>query len=404
MAKKKSSAQIKRNLKRAEARGEVYVPPSAEDHDDDYDETTEQIDNNARRKNKSSDDTPKPTLDPAMVARREIALKLEVTLKELEEDNDLKAKDRRSEKRKAKALAAEEAGIPADELLEWFDGIKAAEKGTKTKDGKKMSNPSNDEQHKLNPYIAFVGQLSFKTTKEALYSHIQKALASEKLKVSPETLKIRLLTDPKTKKSRGMAFVEVYEPEILYALLKLHHTMLEDRRINVERSAGGGKEGKKAKIDQFRKDQQSFMENQVKQMLQEYIDRKELMEGELDETAILVCTRHSPVIVQAALNLYVEKGGRDMDNPSAFFTFLITKVAEEGVPEVKAPDNRREHFRSRSNNKRQREEPSSERKTDLLRKSSRFAQEGVDLSTSEPNGADLSSIFPSYKRGRGRGH
>jgi hypothetical protein len=197
-----------------------------------------------------------------------------------------------------------------------------------------------------------------------------------------------------------MAFVEVDDPEILYALLKLHHTMLDDRRINVERSSGGGKEGKKGKIEQFRKDQQVFMESQVKQIVQEYIDRKELVEGELDETAILVCTRHSPVIVQAALNTYVEKNGRDMDNPSAYFTFLITKIADEGVPETATVDNRRENFRERS--KRPREETRSRPNTDWL-KQSELAKEGVDMSASEPGRADLSSIFPSAKRGRGRG-
>lgn len=57
---------------------------------------------------------------------------------------------------------------------------------------------------------------------------------------------MRLLTtkpDPKSKdppKSRGIAFLEVASSEAMQACLKLHHSSIQNRRINVELTAGGG--------------------------------------------------------------------------------------------------------------------------------------------------------------------
>jgi RNA recognition motif-containing protein len=377
---KKSSAQIQRNIKRAEARGDVYIPPPPKP------DQALAMNSNATAG------------DPGTVSRQKIAQALQKTLAALEKNQDIKAKDRRSEKRKAMAIATEEADMPAEELLLWLEG--QITNKHKIESDKKQKGKSPDDQRRIIPYIAFVGQLSFSTTKGMLYDHIFQAMANERLRVTPETLRIRLLTDPKTKKSRGMAFVEVFDPEILYALLKLHHTMLDNRRINVERSTGGGKEGKKDKIDQFRKEQQDYMLSQVKQIIQEYISRKEVSEGELDDTAILVCTRHSPVIVQAALDTYVEKNGREMDNPSAYFTYLITKLAEEGIAPTKTSKER--HSKDSESRKRPRGEPAKETPTPSIRQASEFAKHGVDMSVSEHK-TDLSSIFPSSKRGRGRG-
>ncbi|GKY94085.1 hypothetical protein MPSEU_000375000 [Mayamaea pseudoterrestris] len=379
---KKSSAQIKRNLKRAEARGDVYVPPTSAT---------------------KVEASPNKGGDSSLDARRATAQKLYDTLKALESNPDINAKDRRSEKRKAMAIANEESGMAAEELLDWF-GI---ERKTNNKSDSTSKIQANEKVPNLRhsrhiPYIAFIGQLSFTTTKEMLYEHIHKALANEKLHVTLDTLRIRLLNDAKTKKSRGMAFVEVFDPEILYALLKLHHTMLDSRRINVERSTGGGKEGKKEKIELFRKDQQAFMLSQVQQIIMEYNSRKEIAVGELDDTAILVCTRHSPVIVQAALDLYVEKSGRDMDNPSAYFTFLITKMAEEVVDATQDTSERQRMGGDREHRKRPRGQSATETPLLSLKQDTDFARSGIDMSVSE-SGGDLSLIFPSSKRGRGRG-
>lgn len=67
---------------------------------------------------------------------------------------------------------------------------------------------------------------------------------------------MRLLTtkaDPKSNqppKSRGIAFLELPSSAAMQACLKLHHSLLQGRRINVELTAGGGgkSEGRQEKI------------------------------------------------------------------------------------------------------------------------------------------------------------
>lgn len=42
-------------------------------------------------------------------------------------------------------------------------------------------------------------------------------------------------------RSKGMAFVEVEDAESAYQCLSLHHSRLDGRLLNVERTSGGGK-------------------------------------------------------------------------------------------------------------------------------------------------------------------
>lgn len=219
---KKSNAQIRRMQMRAEKRGEEYVAPEAPPPSD-----------NA----KSSDDTPSKKM-------MTVAQKLHKELMAIQNNDELRAKERRSQKRKAEAIAAEKAGCSAEEMQQWMEENQVLleqqlETAKKDKASNKDSNEEPQPQH-TTPYIVFVGQLAYTTTKEALRKHIQTELSSE-FEITPETVKIRLLTDAKTKKSRGMAFVELSNPELMYGCLRLHHTLLDGRRLNVERSAGGRK-------------------------------------------------------------------------------------------------------------------------------------------------------------------
>ena len=77
------------------------------------------------------------------------------------------------------------------------------------------------------------------------------------------SLKVRLLTDAKTKRSRGMAFVECETAEALYACVACHHAHLDGRRVNVEKSAGGGKATKKDKLKRHRERQDAKIEESV---------------------------------------------------------------------------------------------------------------------------------------------
>jgi RNA recognition motif-containing protein len=148
-----------------------------------------------------------------------------------------------------------------------------------------------------------------------------------------------------------MAFVEIQDdPELMYACLKLHHTTLNGRRINVERSAGGSKnsEHRKSKIQNFRNEQTKYMDNVIDTMFQEYIQRGEIQkDGELDAGVIALCKLHSPSVVQTTLERYVESNGRDMDNPSAYFTHLIGKIAVDPWESSKDDDRSKKQPRKR---------------------------------------------------------
>ena len=82
-----------------------------------------------------------------------------------------------------------------------------------------------------------IGNLGYKTTREEIQKHFTEAAGS------PPS--VRLLTTKPTKageaaKSRGIAFVELADSTAMQACLKLHHTSIQGRTINVELTAGGG--------------------------------------------------------------------------------------------------------------------------------------------------------------------
>lgn len=86
-------------------------------------------------------------------------------------------------------------------------------------------------------FILFVGNLKYTTSREAIAAHFA---------ACDPPPSIRLLT-PKPKpgstqraKSKGCAFLEFTHRNALQQALKLHQSMLEDRMINVELTAGGG--------------------------------------------------------------------------------------------------------------------------------------------------------------------
>ncbi|KAL7569307.1 hypothetical protein ACA910_016850 [Epithemia clementina (nom. ined.)] len=336
-------------MKRAEARGETYV----------YTECSASIESKSNNggtneeKEKCEDVLDRKILDNQVSPTHEEKLAAAETLhRELERvqsDASLKSKDRRSAKRKAEAIAAEASGSSVDELLRWYSQHQKQQQEEQLGNKESPSKITKSRTiQKRNPYIVFVGQLSYDTTKDELFRHFQKELGRDH-EVTQETLSIRLLTDKKSKKSRGVAFVEVSDPELLYACLKLHHTFLQGRRINVERSAGGktGSEARKSKIQKLRSDQTDHFNTVIDAVIKEFYENGSIQKGELDDGVVALCKRHSASVVQAALELYVEKHGCDMDNPSAYFTFLLCKLAEEGVFEKQSNDEKHIEHSSR---------------------------------------------------------
>ncbi|KAI6008366.1 hypothetical protein F5J12DRAFT_768170 [Pisolithus orientalis] len=103
---------------------------------------------------------------------------------------------------------------------------------------------SGEESGKSNQrFILFLGNLKYTTTAETIRGHFSAC-------DPPPT--VRLLTPklstskPPTKlitKSKGCAFLEFENKHALQRALKLHHSELEGRKINVELTAGGGGKG-----------------------------------------------------------------------------------------------------------------------------------------------------------------
>lgn len=350
-------------------------------------------------------------------AKADSAKKLRDELEKLEANTEINAKERRSAKRKAEAIAAEETGCKADELLQWYETVVPSTTASSSAD--------DQEGGKKIPYIVFVGQLSYTTTSDMLFEHFQTNLGSEV--ITKETTKIRLLIDSKTKKSRGMAFVELSTPENMYECLKLHLTHLDGRRINVERTSGGGKAAKKTKITSFRESQSSYISQTVDQILSDHIQNGDIVEGELDEGVIALCKRHSAQVVEHALKEYAEEkrvrkerkeelGGKEeeeMRNPSAFLTHMIGRIAEEGFESSNLSGSRkggngRGGRGGRGGGPGRGSGGSGRHDRKVASGNSVLEEGGVDMrasyaGSSSLGGGRIQQIFPSMQRGRGRG-
>ena len=124
----KSAAKIRRNIARAAARGESYTPPEppAKTEEDGDSEDTQ--------------------------TKLKAAQKLTDAVSTLESNPDnINAKERRSAKRKAEAIATEESGCKdVDELLNWY-------KKHKPKPSKSKKQSSSNKQQQQN---AIIEQLS----------------------------------------------------------------------------------------------------------------------------------------------------------------------------------------------------------------------------------------------------
>lgn len=339
-ATKKSRANIRRLQKRAEARGETYIPPEYHVDRIKNDETKSamatksemnatQSSKGGQRAKRKADEVTKTVTTSCSNAVLEIAMKLQSDLETIESNKTTNAKERRRAKKKAQAVASEESKCTVEELME----LAAAAKANATSSAKK----SREKKEKRDPYILFIGQLAYTTTKQMLFEHFETKInndvdniaSSNGKPVTTESLQIRLLTDKKTKKSKGMAFLEVSNPELMYQCLSLHRTAIDGRRINVERSAGGGKssEARKTKIASYRKEQTEYMSSTVDKILAEYREKGELEADELDEGVISLCKRHSAATIESSLAEYVEARGNQMDNPSAYLTHIIGRIA-----------------------------------------------------------------------------
>ncbi|KAI0688675.1 hypothetical protein BC835DRAFT_291439 [Cytidiella melzeri] len=147
------------------------------------------------------------------------------------EENDKSKKKRKVEKVAGSAGVAEAGEGEADVV-----GSKPKEKSVKQQ-----------------RFILFIGNLKYSTTKETIREHFAQTC------VPPP--QVRLMT-PKVQagrvatRSKGCAFLEFSSKPPLQEALKLHHSTIEGRQVNVELTAGGGgkSEGRLAKVKERNKE------------------------------------------------------------------------------------------------------------------------------------------------------
>ncbi|TDH69074.1 hypothetical protein CCR75_001680 [Bremia lactucae] len=144
---------------------------------------------------------------------------------------------------------------------------------------------------------------------------------------------LRMLTDKKTKKFKGMAFIEVKDNKALGAALSRHHTLLLGRRINVELTAGGG--GKKSeirrqKIDSLRSKQSIVQVKKAKALIQKRIDSPEykLTQEDVDDRMIDFLSWFDYETAKKALDELDRCVSDNVNNRKAFFMGILKRFRQ----------------------------------------------------------------------------
>ncbi|KAF9973803.1 hypothetical protein BGZ73_002938 [Actinomortierella ambigua] len=120
------------------------------------------------------------------------------------------------------------------------DSKDAEEKDGEDKKGETAAAPKPKPQNQK--FIVFVGNLPYNITKEQLEKHFSSC---------ENIASIRVQTDKVTGKGKGFAFMEFKTAEDMQKALFFNKTLIKERPINVELTAGGGgnkSEARKKKI------------------------------------------------------------------------------------------------------------------------------------------------------------
>ena len=166
------------------------------------------------------------------------------------------------------------------------------------------------------PYVVFVGQLPFKTTAEELTKHLQ----VNGVDTRAEGYQVRLLTAPgQSDRSRGSAFVQLPSAEQLHRCLSLHHSVLQGRRINVEKSCGGSDKGvRAARLEEQRRVQQEAVRAKIDTVLKDFESRDVLVVSELGallQERLYACTAAhvSDLLEEYAARPREKRSRKDLD-------------------------------------------------------------------------------------------
>ena len=147
--------------------------------------------------------------------------------------------------------------------------------------------------------------------------------------------KARLLTDKKTGKSKGMAFLDVLDtaPGSYEKLLDFHHSLFRGkRRINVEPTAGGGGKSlsRMAKIDSKKMEFARKRDQVIDEMLESYKSEGKLSDEDMDEETRGFLVTVPSTVAKEALKEYVVEVNRDrkkpIDNRRKYFMGLLKRI------------------------------------------------------------------------------
>lgn len=222
-------------------------------------------------------------------------------------------------------LLARKASRPEDEASK----SKAGEEGSKKR--KRASKTTDDaEPNKKVKSIhltLFVGQLPYNATEAKVRQHFHEA----------GDIQVRMLTDKRTKKFKGTAFIEVKDSKALGAALSRHHTLFNGRRINVEMTASGGgnkSEQRRTKLDLLRKKQSNVQVEKTKALIQKHIDSREykLTKDDVDDRMIDFLSWFDYETAKLALEEYNRCVSDRVQNRKAFFMGILKRFREtDGV-------------------------------------------------------------------------
>ena len=300
VGKRKNRSKVLRNIARAKERGETYVVPDWWEGDAMEDGGKGKGEDKKKKKKKLEDFIKSEEEVSKMNAKER--RKYKRTLESIEaECTEVDVKEFRESKRKREKEEETQKEAEEEEEEEEEERKKKATKKSGVEDEASGKIAEGDDgAKKATPYVVFVGQISYNTTKEQLKAHL---LEQATLTTASPTVRMRTT---KEGKFRGTAFVEVETAEDLHALLSAHRTVLNGRRINVERTGGGGTETRKKKVKALKVSQEEEMKSKVERIVQERMESGEIMEGELDDGVLSLLNRHRPGVVEQALKEYVE--------------------------------------------------------------------------------------------------
>jgi hypothetical protein len=117
------------------------------------------------------------------------------------------------------------------------------------------------------PYVVFIGQLGYSATEQDVENHLRTHGVEGDISV-------RLLKKTDSGESRGMAFVELEGARELHKCIALHHSRLQGRVINVEKTCGGKNKSTRAeKIQEKRREQMIKVHESVDKVLLEFHEK-----------------------------------------------------------------------------------------------------------------------------------